>query len=103
MDRVDAAANAILRPGSVTLMGTEGHGSHEVDQRGYLNPDLPLEKSCTLVVGSSFVQGKEVAAGKRFVDLMNDALAASPEALAVYSVAQDGFYFPEMVRCFRGP
>lgn len=100
IDRSGSATNGILNPNSVFLHGTEGRGRYIVDGKGYLNPDLPLAEEYTLVVGSSYVQGKEVEAGKRFVDLMNTALADSPEALAVYSVSQDGFLFPQMVKCF---
>lgn len=99
IDRSNASTYAIWRPGSRIVMGTEGRGVHHVDSRGYLNPDLPLADGYTLVVGSSFTQGKEVAAGERFVDLLNGALSDG-ETLAVYSVSQDGFYFPDVVACF---
>lgn len=98
--RQGGATDSILRPGSTLLHGTEGRGRHNVDQRGYLNLSLPLGSEYTLVVGSSYVQGKEVPAGCRFVDLMNDGLAPDGEMLQVYSVSQDGFYLPAMVRCF---
>lgn len=101
IDRSGSATNAILNPGATTLQGTEGRGRHTVDARGYLNPDLPLGEDYVLVVGSSYVQGKEVKAGERFVDRMNQALAPAGEELAVYSVSQDGFLFPQMVRCFQ--
>ena len=99
--RSGSATDGILNPNSVTLQGTEGRGQHGVDGKGYLNPDLPLAEDYILVVGSSYVQGKEVQAGKRFTDLMNTALAASPEELAVYTVSQDGFYFHQMVKGFQ--
>lgn len=99
IDRENGATYAIWRPGSRLIMGTEGRGVHRVDSRGYLNPDLPLAEQYTLVVGSSFTQGKEVAAGERFVDLLNAQLSHG-ETLAVYSVSQDGFYFPDVVACF---
>lgn len=101
IDRSGSATNGILHPNSVILQGTEGRGRHEVDAKGYLNPDLPLAEDYILVVGSSYVQGKEVAPGKRFVDRMNGALAPAGEELAVYSVSQDGFLFPQMVQCFQ--
>lgn len=101
IDRSGSATSGILNPNSVTLQGTEGRGRHWVDSKGYLNPDLPLAEEYVLVVGSSYVQGKEVPAGKRFTDRMNAALAESPEALAVYGVSQDGFYFPQMVKGFQ--
>lgn len=99
--RSGSATDGILNPNSVTLQGTEGRGRHGVDGKGYLNPDLPLAEDYILVVGSSYVQGKEVKAGKRFTDLMNTTLAASPEKLAVYTVSQDGFYFHQMVKGFQ--
>lgn len=101
LDRSDSATNGILNPHSVMLQGTEGRGRHSVDGKGYLNPDLPLAEEYVLVVGSSYVQGKEVKAGKRFIDLMNNELSDSPEELAVYGVSQDGFYFPQMVKGFQ--
>lgn len=100
IERQGGATDSIFRPGSTLLHGTEGRGRHNVDSRGYLNPDLPLGADYTLVVGSSFTLGKEVPAGDRFVDRMNDVLAPGGDTLAVYTVAQDGFYFPDMVRCF---
>ena len=54
IDRQGGATDSILRPGSTLLHGTEGRGRHNVDSRGYLNPDLPLGEDYTLVVGSSF-------------------------------------------------
>lgn len=101
INRSGSATNGILNPNSVTLQGTEGRGRHGVDGKGYLNFDLPLAEDYILVVGSSYVQGKEVKAGKRFTDLMNTTLAASPEELAVYTVSQDGFYFHNMVKGFQ--
>lgn len=100
MERENAATDAIWRPNSTLIMGTEGRGVHHVDQRGYLNPDLPLGGDFTLVVGSSFTQGKEVPAGQRFLDLLNAAIAETEQELAVYSVSQDGFYLPDIVRGF---
>ena len=99
--RQNAATHGILNPGSTYLHGQEGRGSHSVDENGYLNPDLPLAPEYTLLVGSSFVQGKEVRSGERFVDLMNRELDPSGKKLSVYSVSQDGFYFPDMVKCFQ--
>lgn len=100
IERKGGATDSILHPGSTLLQGTEGRGRHKADPRGYLNPALSLAPDYTLVVGSSYVQGKEVPAGCRFVDLMNDALVQDREQLSVYSVSQDGFYLPDMVRCF---
>lgn len=100
LDRHSAATNAVLRPYGTYLMGTEGRGRHRVDSRGYLNPDLPLADSPVIIVGSSFVQGKEVSAGKRFADLMNAALVPGGDRLKVYTVSQDGFYLPQIARCF---
>ena len=99
IDRHSSATNAIWEPHATLRMGTEGHGVYTVDKRGYLNEDLPLADSYTVVVGSSYVQGKEVAMGKRFTDLLNRAVS-SGEALHVYNVSQDGFYYPEIVKCF---
>lgn len=101
IDRRNGATNAILNPESTFLYGQEGRGVHSVDKNGYLNPDLPLASGYTLLVGSSFVQGKEVRSGQRFVDLMNAELDPSGKTLPVYSVSQDGFYFPDIVKCFR--
>lgn len=100
IDRQGGATDAIWHPGARLLMGTEGRGSHRLDSRGYLNPDKALAEHFVLVVGSSFTQGKEVPAGKRFTDILNDALAESEETLAVYNVSQDGFYLPDVCRCF---
>lgn len=97
--REQGATYAIWNPDSTHIMGTEGRGVHPVDARGYLNPRLPLAEEYTLVVGSSFTQGKEVAAGQRFVDLMNAQLSDG-KTLAVYGVSQDGFYLPDVVKCF---
>ena len=98
--RENGATYAVWNPGARLVMGTEGRGIHRVDSRGYLNPEKPLEKNYVLVVGSSFTQGKEVAAGKRFTDILNEELARSEDALAVYNVSQDGFYLPDILRCF---
>ena len=92
--------DAIWRPGARILMGTEGRGIHRVDSRGYLNPEKPLAERFVLVVGSSFAQGKEVAAGERFTDILNRELSEDAETLAVYNVSQDGFYLPDILRCF---
>ena len=101
IDRQNGATNGILNPGSRYLHGQEGRGLHLVDEKGYLNPDLPLARDYALLVGSSYIQGKEVPAGQRLVDLMNAQLDPSGETLPVYSVSQDGFYFPDVVKCFR--
>ena len=98
--REGGATDAIWHPGARLVMGTEGRGVHRVDSRGYLNPEKPLGSDYVLVVGSSFTQGKEVPAGQRFSDILNRELSGSDGTLAVYNVSQDGFYLPDILRCF---
>ena len=100
INRTNSSTNSIWYPGSFILHGTEGRGFHSVDQNGYINIDLPCQADYCVVIGASFTQGKEVASGKRFTDILNDKLAVHSNALAVYNCSQDGYYFPDIVKNF---
>ena len=64
IERDSSATVAIWKPGSTLRMGTEGCGVYTVDQRGYLNPELPLADN--LYAGSGFLlcSGKGSAPGQ---------------------------------------
>lgn len=100
IDRSNSATNAIWRPNSTILMGTEGRGYHTVDDNGYINLNLPKQEHYCLVVGSSYTQGKEVLFGYRYTDLLNDMLAENTETLAVYNCSQDGYFLPDIISNF---
>jgi len=100
IDRTDSSTSAIWRPHSYVLMGTEGRGKHKVDSNGYLNKELPKEDGYSLVVGSSFTAGKEVEAGKRYTDILNDKIVKNQASLAVYNCSKDGNFFPDIVNDF---
>ncbi len=99
IDRDSAATEAIYRPGSTIIKGTEGWGIHEVDHRGYLNDVSELADGYILAVGASHTQGKEVLAGERYTDLLNEWFGYTDEAY-VYNVSQDGYLFPYIVKGF---
>ena len=101
IERTDSATDAIWRPGAVLRHGTEGDGVYRVDHNGYVNPDLPLARGgCTIAVGASHTQGKEVRAGQRYSDLLNVSLCENTKELVEYNVSQDGYYFPSIVNGF---
>lgn len=100
IERTNSSTSAIWRPGSTLLMGTEGRGTYTVDQDGYLNADLPKQENYCLVLGASYTQGKEVKFGQRYTDLLNDMMAESPEALAVYNCSQDAKFLPGIINDF---
>ena len=100
IERADSATNAIWRPDSTLIMGTEGRGVYHVDKDGYLNADLPRQEEYCLVLGASYTQGKEVRFGERYTDLLNDMLAESDEELAVYNCSQDAKFLPGIINDF---
>jgi len=101
INRTEAFSTAIWNPGSKIVMGTEGHGVHKVDSRGYINShELENgEKGYVLTVGSSFTQGKEVEAGKRFSDLLG--MWMKEDGISVYNVSQDAYFFPQLIKGFQ--
>lgn len=100
IERTESATNAIWRPGSTLIMGTEGRGVYHVDKDGYLNADLPKQEEYCLVLGASYTQGKEVRFGERYTDLLNEMLAESEERLAVYNCSQDAKFLPGIINDF---
>lgn len=102
IDRTNSSTHSIWNPGTIVVQGIEGHGVHAVDENGYLNAGRLIEDGYTLVVGASFTAGKEVSPGKRYTDIMNTCLRGGGQSdeLYVYNVAQDGFFFPDIVSCF---
>jgi len=100
IERINSATNAIWRPGSTLIMGTEGRGVYHVDKDGYLNADLPRQEDYCLVLGASYTQGKEVRFGERYTDLLNDMLAESEDKLAVYNCSQDAKFLPGIINDF---
>lgn len=100
IDRSQAATQSIWRPRAKILNAMEGFGVYTADGRGYLNADLPLAQEYALAIGSSHTQGKEVQAGNRYSDLLNEWWGASLEELYVYNVSQDGFFLPSIVKHF---
>lgn len=100
IDRTNSSTNTIHTPGNYILHGTEGWGLHPVDRNGYVNKDLPLQEDYCVVVGASYTQGKEVKQGERFTDILNEKLADSNDALAIYNCSQDGYYFPSLTKNF---
>ena len=102
INRDKGATSSIWKPGSTIIHGTEGRGVYTVDGKGYLNEDKPLqEDDCTLVVGCSFTQGKEVPMGSRYSDILNDKLSDDGTKLAVYNCSQDGYFFPDIISGFN--
>ena len=99
IDRDKGSTLAILNPNSIIVMGTEGRGIHKVDKRGYVNDTDELADNYILAMGASFTQGKEVKAGERYTDLLNSYFGYTDEAF-IYNVAQDGYYFPDIVKGF---
>lgn len=101
IDRDNAATTAIWNPGAFLWNCAEGFGYYQIDRNGYVNPSLPLiEKGYTLIIGSSYTQGKEVPEGKRYSDLLNKMLSDSKDSLCVYNVSQDGLFLPEIIAGF---
>lgn len=100
IERTQSATNAIWRPGSTMIMGTEGRGVYHVDKDGYLNADLPRQEDYCLVLGASYTQGKEVRFGERYTDLLNNMLAESNDKLAVYNCSQDAKFLPGIINDF---
>lgn len=100
IERTKSATNAIWRPGSTLIMGTEGRGVYHVDKDGYLNADLPRQEGYCLVLGASYTQGKEVRFGERYTDLLNERLAESEDKLAVYNCSQDAKFLPGIINDF---
>ena len=99
--RDNASTLGIRIPGSLIVMGTEGRGIYIVDDKGYINDDLPLDEDYTIVVGASYTQGFEVKNGERFTDILNERLRTSDEVLKVYNVSQSAYYFPDIVVAFE--
>lgn len=100
IDRDSASTLGIRIPGSLIVMGTEGRGIYRVDDRGYINDNLPLDEDYTLVVGASYTQGFEVKNGERFTDILNERLRTSDEVIKVYNVSQSAYYFPDVIGGF---
>ncbi len=100
IDRPTCATRAIYWPGASILFGTEGRGYHKVDSRGYVNDIDELADDYVIAVGASHSQGKEVGAGERYVDLMNEWLGYSDKAY-VYCVSQSANYYPSIVSGFK--
>lgn len=101
IDRKNGATLSIWRPSGYIIKLNEGAGFYKVDKKGYVNDDKPIADNYTLIVGSSFTQGKEVPKGYRYTDILNDRLGGNDGKIKVYNISQDGYYFPDIVKSFK--
>ncbi|MBQ7954985.1 MAG: hypothetical protein IJ282_04490 [Lachnospiraceae bacterium] len=99
--RNSGATSAIYHSGTTLVNGYEGYGTSQVDDHGYLNPDLPLADSYILALGCSHTKAIEVPAAKRYTSILNEALSQGDfSKLYVYNLAIDGFYYTDIVKGF---
>lgn len=71
-----------------------------VDSNGYVNQEKPLsENGYVLVMGSSMVEGAQVAQDKRYTDLLNQKFAKKGE-LVVYNMGRSGCSYTDIMKGF---
>ncbi len=68
--------------------------------RGILIPRFRVGGGYTLTIGASHTEGKEVANGKRYSDILNTLLGGTENNVTVYNLSKDGFYFPGIAKHF---
>ena len=99
MPRSGGATPGLMYPHMWGLYGTEGYGIQTIDSSGYINPDLPREKSYFCVLGSSNTEGFQIGRGDRYCDLLNRKFGYE-DTLRFYNIAHSGLFFNDMAKRF---
>lgn len=103
IDRYDSSTYAIWNPNSFITNFYEGYGVAKVDENGYFNtPNKKLvDKNYILLMGSSHTQGEQLLINQKFSYILNDYITDDDsDELKVYNIAQDGNFYPDIIRCF---
>lgn len=101
LDTPNGASPSIRKPGSILIHGNEGYGISQIDRNGYINPNLPLDDTYILMMGTSHTQGKEVKEDMKYSVLVNNEIADDHERLKTYNIASDGNVLPSVIKHFK--
>lgn len=100
IDTPNGVSDAVSRPYSIVVHGTEGYGVVRVDKNGFFNPDLELLDDYVLVMGASHTIGKEVRAGEKYSVILNDMISDDGK-LHVLNIGCNGNYLPSIIKHFN--
>ena len=99
--RSGGATPGLMIPGGWSLLGFEGYGIQTIDDNGYVNPDLPLEKEYYCVVGASHAEGLHSRKGERISDYLNIKFGYT-DSLKFYNIAHTAYQFNNIAKHFNG-
>lgn len=74
LSRKHGSTTGFLLPGSIGTYGLEGYCITRIDERGYVNRDLPIADDYYVVAGASHTEGLFIPTHLRYSDLANDTL-----------------------------
>ncbi len=98
--REGGPTKGVYAPGHFCFRSDEGLGFVYVDENGYTNKSSELAEGYILTYGKSHTNAVEVFPGKRYSDILN-SLLADDERIKVYTVAQGGYTFGDLISGFK--
>ncbi len=99
--RQHGATTGYLLPSSHGVYGLEGYCVANIDDKGYVNRDLPRSDEYYVVAGASHTEGLFISEDKRYSDLLNDALYDDGK-IHVINIGKSGNYFSVVLQHLDG-
>lgn len=99
--REKGATTGFLLPDSKGVYGLEGYCIANIDDRGYVNRDLPLTDPYIVVAGASHTEGLFIPLKYRYSDILNDMIW-DDKALHVYNIGRSGNFFSVVLQHLDG-
>ena len=99
--RQQGSNTGFLLPATHGVYGLEGYCIANIDDRGYVNRDLPRASSYYIVAGASHTEGLFLPLKNRYSDILNSMLGSDDE-LRVYNIGRSGNFFSIVLQHLDG-
>ncbi len=99
--REHGATTGFLLPESHGVYGMEGYCIANIDEKGYVNRDLPRADSYYVVAGASHTEGLFLPLKQRYSDILNGMLGPDNE-LRIYNIGRSGNFFSVVLQHLDG-
>ena len=92
LPRQQGATTGFLLPDSHGVYGLEGYCIAHIDDKGYVNRNMPRSKDYIVVAGASHTEGLFIKQDRRYTDLLND-MTFDDGQNHVINIGRSGNYF----------
>lgn len=101
LTRAHGATTGYLLPDSHGVYGLEGYCLASVDDRGYVNRDIPRADDYYVAAGASHTEGLFIPLDRRYSDVLNDKLFDDGK-LHIINIGKSGNYFSVVLQHLDG-